>query len=108
MNGRGSGEGAALEAGRDLDALVAEHVLGEPRPLPTLGYDEFMRNLTGDYRPLSPSKAWIAVWVYNNGDVQEWVPRPFSTEIEAAWDVVKALRSSQAQAVLLPLKRLNR
>ncbi|GAI39104.1 unnamed protein product, partial [marine sediment metagenome] len=75
----------AMEAGRELDELVATQIKGEPKP------DYVVENvldlqLTGD-----PAKSlggnWLFLCEYDKGDIPTWYSLPFSTDISAAWPV---------------------
>jgi hypothetical protein len=81
-----------MPAGREMDALVAEKVMGEPKPIIVDDWDSvFSRWLDGC--PIeSPKEAWLEACLYEHGDTQEWIPRPFSTDIAAAWQVMEKLK----------------
>lgn len=68
------------DAGRDLDALVAEQVMGVPMP----GRDEAP----------PPYQSWLhhksKAWHWHFGD-DCWLAMPYSTDIGAAWEVVEKL-----------------
>ncbi len=73
-----------LPAGADLDAVVAECVMGEARPA--------HEHVHAHIHPIaSPGGNWLCIPRYENGDVCEWVPLPFSTAISAAWRIVERL-----------------
>ena len=73
-----------LPAGADLDARVAESVMGEARPT--------HEHVHAHLQPIaSPGGNWLCIPRYENGDVCEWVPLPFSTAISAAWRLVEKL-----------------
>jgi hypothetical protein len=71
----------AMSAGYELDALVAEKVMGEI--MPTAPHDR---------THLEPIKSvgenWTCWPEYERGDKCEWAPLPFSTDLTAAWKVV--------------------
>jgi hypothetical protein len=73
-----------LPAGQELDALVAEIVMEEARPL--VGHDDVH---------LEPRKSrggnWLCWPEYDRGDVCEWAPVPFSTDMRAAWEVAEKM-----------------
>jgi len=74
----------SLSAGQHLDAIVAESVMGEPRP--TTEHDHV------HIHPIaSPGGNWLCIPCYEHGDNCEWVPLPFSTSISAAWRLVEKL-----------------
>lgn len=125
MNGAVRGEGAALEAGRELDALVAERVMGEnltpPRgwALSIIGAHE--TRVTGSQWQLRNGRTvrmpagvelaqpegttdynarYFAYAAEHGVDDLEakvvrcrYQPKPYSTDISAAWEVVKKLRT---------------
>ena len=65
-----------LSAGADLDAMVAEFVMGEARPT--------HEHVHAHIQPIgSPGGNWLCIPRYENGDVCEWVPLPFSTAVSA-------------------------
>ena len=82
----------AMEAGRELDVLVALVVMKEsaPRLVPENALD---LQLAG-----SPVKSlegnWLCLCEYDEGDVEIWRPLPFSTDISAAWQVVEKMRDA--------------
>ena len=69
------------EAGRCLDAWVAEAVMGSAKP---------------KHFAHTPAHVWDVVWegewfcelIYGEGDKCKWTPRHYSTDIAAAWEVV--------------------
>jgi len=72
-----------LQAGRELDALVAEKVMGWARH--AVEFNNFQKVV------VPPS--WSNFGVYWLGrDIYEQVPA-YSTEIEAAWQIVEQLQS---------------
>jgi hypothetical protein len=79
-------------AGRGLDAEVAERVMGEPMPVYTSGDAVLARQLAGDVTR-SELGCWTEVCRYDEGDVPRWIPRPFSTDIAAAWEVVEHMEA---------------
>lgn len=69
---------------RELDAQIAEKVMGEPEPLPPPDCDD----------PISITwigLAWLHTHEYERGDVCEIEPAPYSTRIEFAFHVVNKL-----------------
>jgi hypothetical protein len=72
----------ALGAGRELDALVAEHVMGWSRG--TIG----------------PEDDLSLVWFPLDGGGWLEEPRPWSTDIRAAWQVVEKASGFHADAPL--------
>jgi hypothetical protein len=74
----------ALPAGIDIDSLVAERVMAEHKPTET--HDEV------HLQPMTSTGGnWICSPEYDHGDKCEWVPLPFSTDINAAWRIVNVL-----------------
>lgn len=72
------------EAGRELDARVAEVVMGEARPTANVP-DGVLQGIT---EVLSDGENWIGTTNgYDSGDVPGWRPRHFSTDIAAAMEV---------------------
>lgn len=91
-----------LEAGKELDALVAE--IMEPKPLQTKTYRQLEQEDAGNYtcwEIFSPGGWWkIGIdWceVEKNEEqnkVPDWIPaKEPSTDIAAAWEVVEELRN---------------
>lgn len=74
-----------MPAGREMDALVAEKVMGEPKPI------YVHPNLHIEYPKESTLGNWRCYNIYEHGDVCEWNPLPFSTDIASAWEVVEKL-----------------
>ena len=74
-----------LEAGRELDAMIAERVFGEPYPAPIEEYPWW-----SSAPVYSPKRQWIASATIGGGEnAHIWSPRRYSTEIAAAWSVVE-------------------
>lgn len=76
-----------MKAGRELDGLVAEHVMGLPRP------DGPLPPYTGNEVVIEPFDymGWVVQSSgYDAGDELEIVPHRYSTDIAAAWQVVEA------------------
>jgi hypothetical protein len=80
-----------VEAGREMNVAIAERVMGEPMPPPPP--DDTLDRLLSGSPVVSEGGNWIAVCVFEEGDVPRWEPRPFSEDISAAWEVVEQLRS---------------
>lgn len=75
-----------MDAGRELDALVAEKVMGlEVKP-----YEK----LKGSDIPEYFGTLWVPSADQNRGTpYQQWLPLPhYSTSIAAAWEVVEKLK----------------
>ena len=74
------------------DALVAELIMGEPKPgyVPE-NYLALNANPSAD-APLSPKKCWVCCCYYDHGDVPEWEPQPFSNDIRWAYLMEEHLR----------------
>lgn len=72
-------------SGRDLDAAVAERVMGEAMPSQP---DPATCPLILDRAVPSPESAWLHVHIYEHGDKCEWTPLPFSRSIEATMRIL--------------------
>ena len=78
-----------MEAGEELDRLVAIEVMGEPIPEFT-PENAFALQLAGS--PVkSPQGSWLCLCAYDEGDIPRWRPLHYSTDISAAWPVVEKL-----------------
>jgi hypothetical protein len=78
-----------MEAGPQMDALIAERVMGEARPS-EIPADALDRELAGN--PVkSEGGSWVCRCEFQKGDEGEWEPLPFSTDIKAAWEVIKKI-----------------
>ena len=78
-----------MEAGEELDCLVAERVMGEPMP-------EFTPENALDLQLVgspvkSPKGNWLCLCRYDEGDIPTWRPLPYSTDIEPAWAVLETM-----------------
>ncbi len=84
-----------LKGEQSTDALVAEMVMGERKP----GYvPENYLELNIDSNaipPLSPKKCWVCYCYYEHGDVPEWEPQPFSTDIWQTYIMEEHLRERE-------------
>jgi len=73
-----------LEPGSELDALVAEKVMGESRP--THPPNDWQIKTQAD----SAGGNWFAGTTgYQNGDEPIWIPCPFSRSIASAWKIIE-------------------
>jgi hypothetical protein len=72
-----------MPPGHELDTLVAEKVLGVAKPTDQVHASHLDPVFYGAYWHCSPG--------YDEGDVCEWRPIPFSTDLRAAWEVVEKL-----------------
>ena len=78
----------ALAPGRTLDAAIAEKVMGEPKPTGNVPDGV----LAGVATSSSGGGNWIGTTTgYTAGDEPVWLPKPYSTEIAAAFEVVEKL-----------------
>lgn len=78
-----------IEAGEELDRLVATEVMGEPIPEFT-PEDALDLQLAGS--PVkSPQGNWRCLCKYDEGDIPTWRPVPYSTDISAAWLVAEKM-----------------
>lgn len=87
------GEILKMPTGREMDAVIAECVMGEPEPL--MAESEvtviYMSLLRGYDVPHSAGGAWYATMDFEDGDTPYWEPCHFSTNIAKAWRVVEKL-----------------
>ena len=75
--------------GRELDALVAEKVMGEPKPTGNVPDGV----LAGVMTSSSGGGNWIGTTTgYTAGDEPVWLPKPYSTDISPAFEVVDKLK----------------
>jgi len=75
----------STEAGREMDALIAEKVMGEKQPI-------YVHEFHID--PIySEGHNWFCYPSFYEGDICKWEPRNFSTDISAAWEVADWLRN---------------
>ena len=76
----------AMEAGEELDELVATQIKGEPKP------DYVVENALDLQLAGNPAKSlggnWLFLCEYDKGDIPTWYSLPFSTDISVAWQVV--------------------
>ena len=77
----------AMEAGRELNKLVAEKVMNSHKPdyVPQHSLELFLAGSPVHYG------YWTCVHEYGKGDEGEWIPDPFSTDISAAWPVARKM-----------------
>lgn len=77
----------AMEAGRELDALVAEKIMNHPMPdfIPEHALDLYLAGTPLHY------DSWSCVCCYDEGDTPKWVPDPYSRDQGAAWQVWLAI-----------------
>jgi hypothetical protein len=72
-----------------LNTLVAEKIMGEPKP----------SEIPADWEPGvnkdSPLQNWFCASLYENGDEPFWIPVGFAFQIREAWRVVEKLRESR-------------
>jgi len=89
-----------MEPGPELDALVAEKVMGHPIP------DFVPEDALGLYLAGSPIHydSWTCVCRYDEGDTPKWVPDPCSTDISCAWQVVDKMCNWDIDDNMLVLK----
>ena len=88
-----------METGRELDALdalIAEKVMGESKP--TGNVPEGV--LAGAITSSSEGGNWVGTTTgYASGDEPVWIPRSYSSDIEAAWKVVEKMRANVSMEV---------
>ena len=80
----------AMEAGEELDRLVAEEVMVEP--MPEFTPEDALRLQLAGSPVKSPKGNWVCLCRYDEGDIPRWCPVPFSTDISAAWRVLEKLK----------------
>ena len=77
-----------MEAGRELDRLVAEKVMGWK----LVNYETYMPAKTeADYADAANNDGWMWEGMAGDGEAWQWKP---STDISAAWQVWEKLRQS--------------
>lgn len=77
-----------MPAGRELDILIAEKVMGEPKPTYTHEHVDVFSIV------YSEGKSWCCYPDFFKGDICEWSPKPFSSSILLAWEVVEKMGPS--------------
>ena len=91
-----------MEAGRELDRLVAVEVMNEAMPS-LIPEDALALQLAGS--PIkSPGGNWLCLCEYEEGDIPTWHPLPFTTDISAAWLVVNKFCNWDNRDAMLTLK----
>ena len=80
----------AIEAGEELDRLVAEEVMGEP--MPEFAPEGALGLQLAGSPVKSPKGNWVCLCRYDEGDIPRWRPVPFSIDISAAWRVLETLK----------------
>lgn len=73
----------AMPAGRELDTLVAENVMGETKPIYAHEPGHLLAIKHG---------SWYCLPEFDKGDECEWRAQSFSSDISAAWEVVEKLK----------------
>ena len=87
----------ALAPGRTLDAAIAEKVMGEPKPTGNVP-DGVLAGVTTSS---SDGGNWIGTTTgYTAGDEPVWLPKPYSTEISPAWEVVEKLKADHIEPLI--------
>jgi len=74
-----------MEAGGNLDRLVATEVMGEP--MPELTPENALTLQLAGSPVKSPKGNWLCLCRYEEGDIPTWRPLPYSTDISAAWPI---------------------
>ena len=77
-----------MEAGRELDALVAEYVMGDELARQVGAPEYATRDMAMDAGDMSLEGMQIGDF-----DWEQIEPYPYSTDIAAAWDVVEMMRN---------------
>ena len=86
-----------MNAGRELDALVAEKVMGTEKPSREFAPHPYSSNT------IHTSRCWH--WHYGEND---WLPMPYSADIAAAWETVEAMAAKHSTLKLFsPGARMN-
>ena len=80
-----------LEAGRELDALIAELI--EQKPYITYPPEIIISQEMSGEVTYSKRRAWILTCNYGKGDIPTWLPRPFTSEWCVVGDLVMELSS---------------
>lgn len=100
----------AIEAGAEMDALIAEKIMGEPCP-PLIQEYPWWRSAP----VYSPQKQWVASTdpSGSNSENHIWLPMPYSTSIHFAFYLEERLaqlidESGTAKFNYLSLERLGR
>lgn len=75
----------SMPAGKEIDELVAEKILGESKPI----YSHVHSNVLSVI--WSNEKSWYCSPDYFTGDICEWIPKAFSTDIAAAQEVINVM-----------------
>jgi len=82
-----------MPAGREMDALVAEKVMEEQRPARTGNEMDALRGSISGIPSESANGSWFLTTTgFEDGDSPIWLPKPYSTDIAAAWEVVEKIR----------------
>jgi len=74
-----------IEAGEELDKLVAVEVMGEL--IPAVTHEPALDLQLAGSPVKSPKGNWLCLCRYDEGDIPTWRPVPFSTDISAAWPI---------------------
>ena len=83
-------------ANRELDAQVAEEVMGEPKPTIVHEHRHIFEHID------SPLGAWYCSLEYDRGDVCEWHPKHYSSRIQdAKLTTNKVLEMSNVSEVII-------
>lgn len=76
---------------RERDVLVAVEIMGEPKPTTNVPPGV----LSGFATSSSGGGNWIGTTSgYESGDEPVWMPKPFTSDIAAAWKVVEKMHGS--------------
>ena len=90
------GEDTAIPS-RALDAEIAEKVMGEPKPTGNVP-DGVLAGVTTSS---SDGGNWIGTTTgYTAGDEPVWLPKPYSEDIAAAWEVVEKLKADHIEPLI--------
>ena len=73
-----------MKASRELDALVAEKVMGEPKPTSSVESEHLLDWVKYDIPQLSRGRNWT----FHPWSTYPWQPISFTTEIANAWRII--------------------
>ncbi len=79
-----------LEAGREIDALIAERVFGMPEPMWIPTHEKVAHAYLAATRPQWHAWPWEIRYWGEDRPIQ-WEPKAYSSDIGCAWKVVEAM-----------------
>ena len=87
-----------MEAGFEFDTLIAEWI--EQKPYITYPSEIIIaREMSGEIT-YSEKRAWVLTCNYGTGDTPVWMPRKFSQDIAAVWEVVERMLEKERVILL--------